>query len=181
MIRPARQSTQGSEDRPVNIHPRGFSWKTPHPGPGFRKGLLTPDPALLGALAVGTATQDYFFTDAAQSSGGLQLTGLHPGLTFDLRIFATRATDETRVSRYTVSGRTERSRTLVTSGLGIGSTGGNGNDDTVLELRRVHPDCFGQIFIELEPEVGSYAYLGILELVVRPPLPSAAPGPVLAP
>lgn len=144
-------------------------------------GLLTPDPALLGALAVGTATQDYFFTDAAQTPGGLQLTGLHPGLTFDLRIFATRATNETRISRYTVSGRTETSRILVTSGLGIGSTGGNGNDDTVLELRRVHPDRFGQLFIELEREAGSFAYLGILELVVRPPRRSAAPGPVLKP
>ena len=63
----------------------------------------------------------------------------------------------------------ERTGTLVTSGVGIGSTGGNGNDDTLLVFKGVRPDEFGQVFIEVERAAGSYAYLGLLEIVVRRP------------
>jgi lysophospholipase L1-like esterase len=132
-------------------------------------GLLNPSAALLGHFAVATATEDYFFTDNSISPAGFQLTGLSPGLSYDLRFFATRETSETRITRYTVVGETERAKLLQTSGVGIGSGSYNGNDDTIVEFRRVVPDAFGQIFVEVERAAGAFAYLGLLELVVRRP------------
>lgn len=133
-------------------------------------GLLNPSAALLGHLAIPTATQDYTFTDNSVSPAGFQLTGLTPGLSYDLRLFGTRESAETRITRYTVIGASERSRLLQTSGVGIGGGGAyNGNDDRVATFRRVVPDEYGQVFVEVERTAGAFAYLGVVELVVRRP------------
>lgn len=145
-------------------------------------GLIEPSQALLGHLAVGTATQDYVFGNDFALTAGFYLTGLDPRLAYDVRLFGTRDTTETRITRYDLVGRRAATATLQTSGVGIGSVAGrNANDDEVLTFPAFRPDRFGQLFVDLRREAGSYAYLGVLELVVRAPREADAPAPISHP
>lgn len=130
-------------------------------------GLLWPSEALLGDLAVGTATQDYFYAVSDDNTGGLYLRGLDPARSYTLRLFASRDDPETRVSTYTVHGATTASASLQTSGAGAGSEGGEGNDDDIVAFEGLQPDAWGQLFVDVILTEGSYAYLALLELEVE--------------
>lgn len=140
---------------------------------GFRSnglqngGLQDPDPALLGDLAVPSATQDYFYTTGPDDPGGLALTGLDPARRYTLRLLASREwADETRVTRFTAhGGEGALSGTVTTSGRGIGHDGGDGNDSVVLELPAILPDAWGQVHLDVEIEAGSYGYVNVVEVV----------------
>lgn len=141
-------------------------------------GLLSPDPNLLGDLAIGSATEDYFFCSADgevgggddDRPGGFMLDGLDPNLAYDLRFFGSRNNAETRVTEYRVTGANGRVLTLQTSGVGIGADGVyRGNDDEVAVAAGVRPDAFGQVFIDLTLRDGAFAYINALEIVVRRP------------
>lgn len=127
-------------------------------------GLLWPDPALLGDLAVGSATGDFFYTTGADVPGGIFLRGLNPNQRYTLRFFAAREDSERRVSRYTVDGH---SVFLQTTGSGAGHAGGTVNDDETVVLEGLVPDVWGQLFIDIGIEEGTYGYLSILEVVVE--------------
>ncbi len=126
-------------------------------------GLLWPDAARLGALAVGSATGDYFYAVPDDQTGGIALRGLDPDRRYTLRLFAARDDPERRVTRYTVYGVGE-STTLQTSGAGSGS--GTTNDDTVVEFTPVVPDPYGNLHVDVSVEEGPYAYLSLVELIV---------------
>ena len=128
-------------------------------------GLLWPDASRLGDLAVGTATEDYFYLLPDDQTGGLQLRGLAPGQPVTLRLFGSRDHEEVRVTRYTVTGATTASTTLQTSGVGAGT--GTANDGSTAELTGVVPDAYGRVHIDVDIETGPYGYLGMLELVVE--------------
>ncbi len=152
-------------------------------------GLLSPDPSLLGDLAVATATQDYFFSGADDLSGagnddvpgGFMLTGLDPERVYDLRFFGSRTlASETRRTEYRVTGANTGVAVLTTTGSNIGSNGAyDGNDDTVAEVTGVRPDAFGQVFVDLTVVSGTYAYLNAFELSVSSVSISADPAPAL--
>lgn len=125
-------------------------------------GLLWPETELLDDLAVGTATQDYFYSVADGDTGGFFVSGLDPARTYALRLFASRDTDETRVTTYVATGATSESAALQTSGDGAGSSG-TGNDDDVVELS-VQPDPWGRVFVDVQLTQGSYAYVAALEI-----------------
>ncbi|MEM7200679.1 MAG: GDSL-type esterase/lipase family protein [Planctomycetota bacterium] len=136
---------------------------------GIRNGgLLAPSPQWLGPLAVPTATQDYFFGDGLDLPGGFVLTGLDPGAAYDLRLFGSRNTAETRISTYRGQGGCPPvTAMLQTSGVGVGRTAGyQGNEDRVAELLAMPPDRFGQLFVDLSRAAGSFAYLNVLEVRV---------------
>ncbi len=128
-------------------------------------GLLWPDPELLGDLAVGSATGDFVYADGDDITGGLFLRDLDPDSHYTLRLFAAREDPERRITTYTITGATQHSVQLQTSGAGAGS--GQTNDDSVVELTGLAPDAWGQLFLDLEVAQGSYAYLALLELVVE--------------
>lgn len=129
-------------------------------------GLTDPDPALLGALAVPTATQDFFYVDGPDNPGGLALTGLDPARRYSLRLFASRAEPaERRVTRYVVSGASTAEATLQTSGPELGPTGGN--TTTVVTFAGLAPDPWGQLHLDVSIAEGSYAYLSLLELTIE--------------
>lgn len=131
-------------------------------------GLLWPDAALLGNLAVGSATGDFFYTTGDDVPGALFLRGLDPNRTYTLRLFAARDDAEVRVSRYTVVGASSATATLQTSGPGAGHGGASTtNDDDIVELAGVRPDAWGHVFIDVSIEQGTYAYLSLLELTVE--------------
>jgi hypothetical protein len=129
-------------------------------------GLLWPDPALLGDLAVGSATGDFFYAAGDDVPGALFLRGLDPNHTYTLRLFAARDDTEVRVTRYTVQGAHTASATLQTSGPGAGKGGKTTNDDDIVTFAGVRPDPWGHLFLDVSIEQGSYAYLSLLEISV---------------
>jgi len=130
-------------------------------------GLLWPAQDLLGELAVGTATQDYFYAEADDATGGLMLRGLDPQQTYTLRLFASRDSAEKRVTTYEVTGAETASASLQVSGPGAGAEGGNANDDDVAELSGLKPDAWGHLFVDVRLTEGTYAYLALLDLEVE--------------
>ena len=134
-------------------------------------GLRNPNPALLGRLAVDTATQDFFFTTGnngtgtnpgVPSTGTLRFSGLDPTMTYSLALFGSRATGEVRTTVYTVGTQTG---TLQTSGPGSASTaGGNGNDDDVVTLSGLVPDGSNGFDLTITAGAGNFGYLGALQL-----------------
>ena len=145
-------------------------------------GLLSPSSALLGDLAIATATEDYFFSTADgvqgggndDDGGGFMLSGLDRNLSYNFRFFGTRDSTETRITEYRLFGADEHVATLQTSGNNIGTNGVyDGNDDEVVVFENVRTDEFGQIFFDQTLLQGSFAYLGLMEITVNVPEPSA--------
>lgn len=130
-------------------------------------GLLYPDPTLLGDFAVGTATGDYFFVQNA--TGSLRIGGLDPARQYNLRLYGVRITDAstTRTSRYTVVDATGTHQAdLQTSGPGAGTTAvPYGNDHNIVVLDHLTPNASGQLNLTVTIVNGSFAYLGIMEVV----------------
>jgi len=145
-------------------------------------GLLAPSTTLLGDLGAATATEDYFFSSADNKwgggdddvPGGFMLTGLDPSLEYEFRFFGSRESSETRITEYAVYGTDRRAVNLQTSGAGIGSNGTyNGNDDEVAAVTGVHPDAYGQVWIDVTLVQGSYAHLNAMEVIATPPVAAA--------
>lgn len=140
-------------------------------------GLFNPNPALLGDLAVESATVDFFFSTANGQQGGgdddlgggFMLDGLDPNLTYDLKFFGSRSTTESRITEYTVTGANSQSVQLETSGNNIAADGRyDGNDDEVAVVLGVQPDEFGQVFVDLTLIQGSFAYINAMEIRAVP-------------
>jgi hypothetical protein len=125
-------------------------------------GLLWPDAALLGNLAVGSATGDFFYTAGEDTPGALFLRGLDPGKSYRLQLFAARDDPEKRVTRYTITGASSSTATLQTSGPGAGHNGATTNDDDIVAVTGVKPDGWGHVFIDVAIAEGAYGYLSIL-------------------
>ncbi len=130
-------------------------------------GLLWPDAARLGDLAVGSATGDYLYVTGPDMPGALYLRGLDPAARYTLRLFAAREDTERRVTRYVVTGAARAEDTLQTSGAGAGADGVLTNDDTVLTFRGLAPDAAGHLFVDVAIAEGTYAYLSLVELEVE--------------
>ncbi|TNE45661.1 MAG: hypothetical protein EP343_26290 [Deltaproteobacteria bacterium] len=138
---------------------------------GLRNGgLQNPDKAKLGNLAVPKATQDYFFVPKAASPLSFTLTGLDPKQRYTLRMFGSRNyAQETRRTRYTVIDATgTSSQVLRTTGNNIGSDGSyDGNDNTIVTFDDRKPDAYGKLHVEIKVEEGSFAYISLLEIIVK--------------
>ena len=147
---------------------------------GKQNGGLTSLPSLgLGHLATLTAAQDYFFSTGDALSGGgsdnvpggFRISGLNPGLTYDLKFLASRSVSGTRQTRYEVYGVSSNSVTLRSSGAGIGVNRGDGNDQTLASVTSVRPNAYGDIFVDVsalsQASSGDVvAYLNAMELSV---------------
>lgn len=144
-------------------------------------GLLAPDPALLGDLAVATATEDYFYSSADGKVGGgdddlpgsLMLDGLNPALEYEFRLLGSREAPDKRTTRYDISGANKKTATLQTSGPGSGSKpDGLANDRKVTVISGIRPDKFGQVFLDVTLVEGAYAYLNAMEVIASSPVSS---------
>ncbi|MEM7572143.1 MAG: T9SS type A sorting domain-containing protein [Bacteroidota bacterium] len=124
-------------------------------------GLLAPEESLLGELAIATATQDYFFT---ANSGAIILQNLNPARAYRFGFFASRNTNEVRVSQYDLTGASTLSGTLQSSGPGLGGGTYNGNNSTLFTTDFVFPDAGGNIRVDLSRASGSFAYINFIEL-----------------
>jgi lysophospholipase L1-like esterase len=141
---------------------------------GFRNGgLLSPSGSLLGTMAVAEATGDFFYTGDPDDPGALAFSGLDPRDTYRLRLFASRADSaELRTTRFRALGaHGERVVEIPTTGSAVGHSGYPGNDSTVGVLEDLRPDAWGQLYLDVEIVVGSFAYLNLLELEVQSSAP----------
>lgn len=144
-------------------------------------GLFSPAAALLGNLAVESATEDYWYSTADDAlngpsddlPGGFMLEGLDPDLAYEFRFLGSRNTTEARVTEFKVYGANEGTINLQTSGTGIGSSGGNANDDELAVISGIRPDSFGQIFVDLTLLQGSQTHLNGMEMIASTPPQSA--------
>lgn len=127
-------------------------------------GLLWPSRALLGDLAVGSATGDYFFSDGDDMSGGLMFRGLDPARSYRIRLFGSRDEVELRTTTYIVQGAGRAEASLQTSGPGAGPDGAQGNTDDVVDFAGVRPDPWGNVYVDLRVTAGPFAYLQLIEL-----------------
>lgn len=144
-------------------------------------GLLNPNPALLGDLAVGSATRDYFFT--TQPSASFVLNGLDPLSNYDLVFYGVRITGDVRNTQYRAidANGTTLSAILQTSGAGSGSAANpTGNDDTTVSLLGLVPDANNSIRIDMLTNSGGFSYIGILDIRSTTTIPEPATGLMLA-
>jgi len=131
-------------------------------------GLVAPTAALLGDMAIGSATQDYFFVQSGlngTNSSTVKLTGLSTTKGYKLYLFGTRnSADPIRVTRYTINGAISTIGTLQSSGTNLGGTGYNGNNSTVYTTPILYSDVNGEIKIEVGYTTGGYGYLGAMKI-----------------
>ncbi|WP_052573533.1 GDSL-type esterase/lipase family protein [Haloferula sp. BvORR071] len=144
-------------------------------------GLLAPSSALLGDLAVPTATQDYFFNNGATAVSNLTIRGLSPTKLYSMRFFGTRNDPSIRRSTYTITaGNGITAGTLQTTGPGIGNTTNpvatyNGNNRSTVALGNIQANSTGEVNLALSVAQGDFAYLGILEIVESLSVPALPP------
>jgi len=124
-------------------------------------GPAAPTSSLLGDLAIGSATQDYFYLEtggSANSTGQLTLTGLNPQKGYKFHIFGSRPTNNTRISEYTLTGLNSFTGRLETS------NGTTGNLDTTLATSMLTPTADGRITIDVAIIQNAFAYINVLKI-----------------
>ena len=93
-------------------------------------GLLSPDAAQLGDLAIATATEDYLFASSSEHCS-IVISGLDPQKGYQFKIFGSRSATDTRISDYTLRGQWAIQGSLQAAGTGIGANGENQNTGNV--------------------------------------------------
>jgi lysophospholipase L1-like esterase len=141
-------------------------------------GLFSPQAGLLGELATETATQDFFYSTANDiydatsddTPGGFMLEGLNPALSYEFRFLGARNNAQVRITKYDVYGSNSGTANLTTSGSGIGSTGGDNNDNHVAVISGIRPDAFGQVWVDLTLVQGDFAYINAMQITASNPV-----------
>lgn len=138
-----------------------------------------PTNALLGELAVETATEDYFFTSGTDS---FKLTGLNPNRNYNLFFFGSRSDSTERVTSYAVG---FTSVTLRTSGplSSADAAGTNRNNHALALLAKLSPDASGDLTVSVTKVSGSFAHLNLMKIeeVILPPTTNSGPGILTSP
>jgi len=124
--------------------------------------LTNPTVPLLGDLAIGTATQDFFFAENSKPS--LKISGLNTNNGYKFFVYGSRIGTETRVSKYTFTGTNSCNGTLQTTGTNLGGTGVNVNNSTLYTTPVIYPDANGEIKLELTNVTSAFGYLNLIKM-----------------
>lgn len=127
-------------------------------------GLLAPDAALLGDLAVASATEDYFFIESSENNSNFTISGLDPQKSYRFHIFASRRADDNRIGTYIIEGLNKVSGDLQAAGKGIGHDGENQNTSNILVCDPVFPDTDGDITFTVSRNTGAYIPLNAMKI-----------------
>lgn len=139
-----------------------------------------PTNALLGELAIETATEDYFFAATTET---FRITGLNTGHYYTLSFFGSRSDAVERVTSYAVG---STSVTLKTSGpaSSSGAAGTNRNNQTLAALSILPPNADGVLTISVSRVSGTFAHLNFMkidDLVIGTASNPGAPGLLVSP
>lgn len=124
-------------------------------------GPTGPTQANLGDLAIGSATQDYFYLEtggSANTTGQLTISNLNPSKSYKFNIFGSRPTNAVRVSGFAFAGANTFTGQLQTS------DGGTGNLNTILATPLLTPNASGVITINMSIISGGFAYLNCMRI-----------------
>ena len=128
-------------------------------------GLQSPSAALLGDLAIESATQDYIFLEGGQDYGVINFKGFDPAKAYRFHFFGSRTATDTRAADFELSGENIWKGELVMSGAGIGNNGYNGNNNKVLASDYVFPNRDGNIFLTISKKSsGIMVYLNCMKI-----------------
>lgn len=127
--------------------------------------LENPNPALLGDLAIATATEDYFFIENnLQDKGGFKLKNLDQTKAYKFYVYGCRAENQVRTGVISVSGKNGSHGVHQNSGSGIGTDITNGNDNTIWQSALIVPDSNNEIYFELGILTGGFAYINAMKI-----------------
>lgn len=127
--------------------------------------LLAPNPALLGDLAIASATEDYFFIENnLNDKGAFLLKNLDPTKAYKFYVFGSRVSTDNRTAVFSISGTNGSHGTHQTTGSGIGTDIPNTNDDNIFESGLVVPKPNGEILFEVGILTGGYAYINAMKI-----------------
>jgi len=127
-------------------------------------GTTVPNPSTLGALAVPSATRDWFYVQGSEVLT-LTMSNLPTNGVFRLSLFGSRDSTQTRITRYEVTGLSTGFRLLTTSATGIGLVPEpNANRSDVAVFENLSPAANGTIVINVRRETGDFGYVGALLL-----------------
>lgn len=131
--------------------------------PNNNSDFTTPDPNLLGEMAVTEATQSYLYLSST-GTGTISMSCLDPARMYSLSIFGSRNTTSVRETKYTVTGAAVIEGILQTSGPGIATDPTlNCNDDEFFQVD-VFPSAEGTIDIFTEVYSGGFGYINMLKI-----------------
>lgn len=129
-------------------------------------GLQSPKKALLGDLAIQSATQDYIFMEGSQDYGVLHFTGLNPEKAYQFYSFGSRTSTDDRSAYFTFSGENVWTGEMQMGGTQIGDGGYNGNNNKILLSEPVFPDSIGNIDLTIcKKTKGAMVYLNCMKMV----------------
>ncbi len=139
---------------------------------GGQGGLTSPSDALLGDLAIATATQDYFYVEGANAT--FKIKNLDKNKKYKFYAFGSRsATSESdvRITQYTFTGATESKGTLQTTGNGNNV----GNTANMYITGLMSPDANGEISFDVVNATSNFGYINAMKIE------EWTAGPVIAP
>lgn len=134
---------------------------------GIRNGgLLNPDEALLGDLAIATATQDYFYVEGATGNGGFRIKNLNKNRAYRFHVFGSRSDNGVpgRVGYFSFTGSTGSHGTQCMGAAGIGANGENQNTSDIYVTDYIFPDCKGEIDFQMIIKSGNFAHINAIKM-----------------
>jgi hypothetical protein len=128
-------------------------------------GLQKPSEALLGDLAIESATQDYIFLEGGQDYGVIHFKGLDLSKAYRFYMFGSRTATDERAAFFELTGENCWRDEMAMSGIGIGNGGYNGNNNKVLTSELIFPDRNGNIDLTIiKKSSGIMAYLNCMKI-----------------
>lgn len=131
--------------------------------PNNNSAFTTPDPNILGDMAISEATMSYLYL-ANGGTGTVTISCLNPNRLYTLSIFGSRNTTSTRETRYTVTGAGSTSGILQTSGTGIATDPTLNCNDDEFYVVDAFPSAEGTIEIFTEIYSGGFGYINMLKI-----------------
>ena len=128
-------------------------------------GLQSPSKALLGDLAIESATQDYIFLEGGQDYGVIHFKGFDLSKAYRFYLFGSRKATDTRAADFDLTGENSWREEMAMSGTDIGNAGYDGNNNNVLTSAPIFPDRNGNIDLTIiKKSAGIMVYLNCMKI-----------------
>ena len=128
-------------------------------------GLESPSAALLGDLAIATATQDYIHMEGSQDYSVIHFGGLDQSKGYRFYLFGSRVVAEDRAGYFELMGENCWKDEMAMSGNAIGDGGYNGNNNNILTSDLIFPDRNGNIDLTMSKKYsGGMVYLNCMKI-----------------